>query len=310
MDNTWIAALKRPRGGFASVTIKAFFAHLRTNVAKLSTKEKRDMKKQIEMEWDQNKDLTEYFTAMEQTQLKLETWNITVESEDMVNAAVEQLQDSGIFDRKFLRQWEQRAEHEKTWEEMKAYYLEEYRAIKQFDGPTAKDYEKVNNFQEGIKTSRADIEVQDFFEEFRRDAMVGVEQIQQMSGAFTGASNAMTETMQRLKEAMATITTLNETITTLTATNKKLSNTIANMTSNQDTNDGTGGNRATGREGGRGNMGNQTTSHSNRKSEPNTPVEKCPICKFKHATPFNQHCWELEVNKDKRPDTWVSKLRK
>ena len=41
MDPTWIAALKRPRGGYANVTIKQFFGYLRANVAKLTTKEKK-----------------------------------------------------------------------------------------------------------------------------------------------------------------------------------------------------------------------------------------------------------------------------
>jgi hypothetical protein len=120
----------------------------------------------------------------------------------------------------------------------------------------------------------------------------------------------MTEMMERLKEAMATITTMNETIATLTATNKKLSNTIDNMLSNQGNTGGTGGGRGAGQGGGRGNSHNKTTTLNGGKSEQEIPVEKCPICKVKHAAPFNQHCWELKVNKEKRPDNWSSKLRK
>jgi hypothetical protein len=167
MDSTWIAPLKRPRGGFANVTIKAFLAHLRANVAKLTTKQKKDMKKKIEFEWDQTKDISEYFTQMEETRIRLESWGVTVDDDDMVNAAVAQMQDSGMFDRKFLREWEQKDEHEKTWEAVKEYYKEEYDGIKQFEDPTNRNFESINSINE---TNSADIT--EFMDELRRDTAV------------------------------------------------------------------------------------------------------------------------------------------
>ena len=77
------------------------------------------MRQEIEcMEWDQMEKIREYFTKMDNRQLKLEHWRITVEMHDMVAAAVNQMQDKGLFVCKLLHDWEQKPEHERTWEMM------------------------------------------------------------------------------------------------------------------------------------------------------------------------------------------------
>lgn len=62
------------------------------------------MQKQIEMEWDYTQDITEYFSMHENLQMKLGPWGVTIEMNDMVNNAVDQMQDSDIFDQKIPRQ--------------------------------------------------------------------------------------------------------------------------------------------------------------------------------------------------------------
>ena len=64
VDSTWIAELKKPRSGYAGVTLKKFFQHLRSNVAKLTNKEKKEMSKKIEFEWDQTMNIKEYFDKL------------------------------------------------------------------------------------------------------------------------------------------------------------------------------------------------------------------------------------------------------
>ena len=50
--------------------------------------------------------MTEYFTTLEQIQVTLESWGITIEPADMVNTVAEQMKNSDLFDLKFLLQWE------------------------------------------------------------------------------------------------------------------------------------------------------------------------------------------------------------
>ena len=65
MDSPWISDLKHPCGGFANVTAKQFFRHLHANVSKMSTKEKREAKKEIDIERDQNKVILKFLKQME-----------------------------------------------------------------------------------------------------------------------------------------------------------------------------------------------------------------------------------------------------
>ena len=78
---------------------------------------------------------------------------------------------------------------------MKTYYTSEYRSIKWFDGHNAHTFKQMQQMQENT-----DSDVKEYFEEFHRDVFVGREQIQQMLGAFQGASNALTETMNLLQQ--------------------------------------------------------------------------------------------------------------
>jgi DNA repair exonuclease SbcCD ATPase subunit len=297
VDSTWIAELKKPRSGYAGVTIKRFFQHLRSNVAKLTNKEKKEMRKKIEFEWDQTMDIKEYFDKLDREAVKLDRWEIDVQPSDLVVAGVDQMQDSGIFDHKFLRTWEMKPENEKTWQSMKDYFIPEYRSIKTYEGSNRDVLEKMQNVQEGKKSD--EVEVSDFFEEFRRDAMVGREQIQQVSTVAQGAADALKEITARLSEAMATIKTQQTTISTLTNTNKQLADTIAEMKK------GGGG-------GGRGNTNANKNRDRQKKVDDDGDVQfaKCPICEQVHRAPAKKYCYELECNAHLRPENWVSRVKK
>jgi hypothetical protein len=153
VDSTWIAELKKPRSGYAGVTIKRFFQHLRSDVAKLTNKEKKEMRKKIEFEWDQTMDIKEYFDKLDREAVKLDRWEIDVQPSDLVVAGVDQMQDSGIFDHKFLRTWEMKPENEKTWQKLKDYFIPEYRSIKTYEGSNKDVLEKMQNVQEEVEVS-------------------------------------------------------------------------------------------------------------------------------------------------------------
>ena len=288
MDATWIAPLKRPRGGFANVTIKRFLAHLRQNVAKLTNKQKSARKKEIEMEWDHTHDIQDYFTAMETKQLKLEHWNITIKMEDMVTASANQMQDSGIFDHKFMREWEERGDHLKTWEEMKSYFTGEYRAIKTYGGANVKSFESVNNIEE------QGTEVSEFFEEFRRDAMLNAEQLNVMQQSFKGAADTMGEMMTRLKAALSEIKTLNKTVESLSESNKQLAasnKTLTTVVASLEKKVKHGGNNYQ-KERAAANQNEKEDKDDKEKYE----VAECPCCRNVHRTPWKEHCWDLAKN--------------
>jgi methyl-accepting chemotaxis protein len=79
---------------------------------------------------------------------------------------------------------------------------------------------------ETINTTTEGTEVSELLEEIRRDAMVGNEQIQQMATSFKGATDTMSEVMDRLKTALDQIKVLTATNKTSVESNKQLADTI------------------------------------------------------------------------------------
>ena len=285
MDPVWLEAKKKPRLGYAGITIKEFFKHLRDDVAQLDTEEQDEMKQRVKIEWDRTKDIRMFFKAMEDAQYQAEKWDVTIDQQDMVNHAVIQMKRSNVFEIPFLRKWEEKPKHEKSWNNMTNYFTNEYRLVQQYQkSQTKKAFESANQMQE-------DTEITDFIEEFRRDAMVGSEQINQMAQAFTGAATTAKEVMARLKEANETIESQNKTIAQLTNTNKQLTENNQRLTEAL---------AKLGESGGR--------NRRPRKPNTNAEGEACNICGKIHGKPFVDHCWELEKNKSKRPAEWKSAM--
>ena len=303
VDEVWIRPLQNNRGGYAQVTIKAFLGHLRTGVAKLTTKESKAMKKAIEIEWNRTEHIAVLWKEMEKARAQAERWDLVIDDQDMVEHAYVQMEESGIFDKKHLMGWERKETHEKTWGELKTYFGDEYEALLKFEPSLGSTLESAHHLMEGTTTQQqrgwtpqeTQVEVSQYFDELRRDALVGNEQIQQMSEAFTGAAGTMKEVMERLKEA-------NAEIKSLTQINANLTNNIKQLTENNKTL------AAALKElsGKKGDTGGTRTGGRGGNSNPNG--EKCNICKMVHQKPFKDHCWELERNADKRPADWVSRL--
>ena len=144
-----------------------------------------------------------------------------------------------------------------------------------------------------------------YFDDFRCKVVASNEQIQQMAQSFKGAANTMSEVMDRLKTAMATISTQEKTIANLTNTNKQL---IENNTK-----------VATALAAGGGKVvketpvvkkdektGGAVVGDKDEVKKTNPQGHKCAICYQVHAKPFRQHCLEVETNKRKRPAGWKS----
>jgi regulator of replication initiation timing len=298
IDATWIEPLQRNRTGYAHVSPKQFLEHLRTDVAKLSTKEKNELKKQVYIDWNQPEDIETFFKRMEDLEWQVEKWDVTIDAQDMVNHAVLQMQDSNMFEVKFLRDWEEKPDNTKSWNAMKTYFTAEYWSIKKYQ-PNKQAFESINNVEEGEDIST-------FFDEFRREAISSKDQIQQMALSFQGATTTMAEIMERLKTAMATIETQNKTITNLTETNKQLMSNNTKLTSALAAMGGKAPPNK--KEATAGGKDAKAMTEEERVETTNPQKHVCSICKQVHAKPFREWCLEIEANKSKRPAGWKSKL--
>eukprot|EP00956_Cyclotella_meneghiniana_P023661 scaffold46524_cov44-Cyclotella_meneghiniana.AAC.1 len=100
--------------------------------AKLSTKEKTALKEVIKIEWNRGNDIETFFKDMEDAQWKAEKWGVDTSIQEMVNHAVAQMEDSGLFEDNFLMDWEEKEEYEQTWNAMKTYFTKEYRKMQRY----------------------------------------------------------------------------------------------------------------------------------------------------------------------------------
>lgn len=303
VDSTWIEDLSNGRSKYTNVSPKQFIAHLKSEAARLSTQEKSEMKKKIFITWDQVEDLKAFIKRMELLEEKALEWDVVVSAQDMVNHAVLEMQKSNFFEPQFLEDWEERPDAQKSWNEMKNYYLPEYRTRKKYR-KNNKAFESANNVQEqrGGKD-----DVTEFFDEFRRDALVGKEQIQQMASTFNGAAGALSKTMEQLKVLTETVEKQEKTIATLTATNKQLTETNASLT--KLLGNGTGGKPADEKPTGNSKRGDVPGYQQDAKAKETNPKKWfCHMCGLPHAKPFKQYCWELEKNKSTRPAGWKSRM--
>ena len=307
VDEVWIEGLQNTRGGYGHVTARAFLDHLRTEVATLTTREEQTMKNNIKVAWNQALHIKKYFLQMEKARAQAERWGVNIDDADMVNEATLQMLDSGKFDHKFLRDWEQLAKHEKTWETLKDYFGKEYVSLVRYKASLKGNMGSINQMTEQTADDEAqDREVTQYLEDLRRDALVGNEQIQQMSEAFTGAATTMKEVMERLKASQAEVKKLTELVATLTKTNATLTETNKQLTANNKTLTETikkGGGAAAPAE----NKGGGQWKSAAQRSNPEK--EGCNICGIPHAKPFVKFCWELEVNASKRKPGWESTLK-
>jgi predicted transcriptional regulator len=92
----------------------------------------------------------------------------------------------------------------------------------------------INQMMERTADDEAqDREVTQYLEDLQRDALVGNEQIQQMSEAFSGAATTMKEVMERLKASQAEVKKLTDLVAMLTKTNATLTETNKQLTANK-----------------------------------------------------------------------------
>lgn len=114
---------------------------------------------------------------------------------DMVTVAVNQMQDSSLFDHKFLQDWKTQEDHLGTWEAMKLYYGRKFTTIKTCGGTTIKSFNTINSVTESDNISQ-------YFKDFSCDALINTKQINLMQTSFKGTMDTMNETMLRLKTAL------------------------------------------------------------------------------------------------------------
>ena len=286
LDVKYFQALKRPVIAYKKVTVKEYINHLDSKWCKLDTRVVKLMKNHYYRGWqvENDEDIHDYVKRLDEEQEKMSQDGITISTDDKLQHFMEEMYDSGQFDRRDYRGWEDRPDFEKTWEEATSYFEAIIEAMETYEdnvGGTAKKsrYESAAQVEERQQQQTAEDKS---LQQFLSAAAAKDEQIQLV----TANQTSMVTMQTQMQEMMATMKQqMRDSTMQIAALKKEVAQkSYRGNEDKENTNPNTGG-------GGNG-------------GEEKKAWEKCNHCGRKHAPwQFNakngKKCWLHPDNKSK-----------
>ena len=135
-----VAALKKPYVGYNSTTVHAMFEHLYNKTAvKMTEKDKQDyLNEGYATNWDGSGDLQAYFAEIDRFELTLPDRGLDVPTGRKVLAVGAMMWDSGQFTSKQMHTWENKPPVDKTWDNIKDYFTQQWQEQQAYNKMTAK----------------------------------------------------------------------------------------------------------------------------------------------------------------------------
>ena len=137
-----IEALKRPYVAYSNSMVHEIFTHLYDKTAeKMTEKDKQEYLNQgYATIWDGSSDLQAYFAIIQRFELTLPDRGLDVPTGRNVLAvgAMMMMWDSGQFTSKQMHKWENKVATDKTWDNIKAYFTQQWQEQQAYNKMTAK----------------------------------------------------------------------------------------------------------------------------------------------------------------------------
>lgn len=288
-DATYIKALKDDFLGFSHCSVRDMLDELDSHCLSLTTNEKQSKLKAAVPAWDQDEDTDVFFNALEDCEDKLRKLKIEWPISHKIGHAVTEMTNSGVFNEDDIMDWEDKPEDDKTWVHCQAYWNRIYKKRKRFNNlkPKQHGFEGAANVTEHQQTNMSREELSEHLSEISEAATADKEHIQQMSGAADDLLIIIKKQQAQLEKLIATNEKLIETNSVLTASIAKLSTKKTNNGNN------------------RNNRNTKKADVEKIGKDENAAAKGlgCAIC-GKHSN--TKDCFELQANKNKRPDGWTS----
>ena len=124
LDEPYHKQLKKKIIGYKKVTVREYFAHLDAKWCKLDTGTIKKMKESFYEPWNLVDHVTDFGIRLKDDQEHLHTNKIVISDADMTQFYVEQMMNSGMFEKQELKDWEKKPEADKTFDEATSYFEE------------------------------------------------------------------------------------------------------------------------------------------------------------------------------------------
>ena len=293
-DAAYFRAIKDDVLGLSHFTVSEVLEHLEEQCLALTGLERATKLKEIQVSWDKNDSITTFFSNLDRLEDELaDDYNIEWTTDLKILAAVMEMYTSGIFDRKEMMAWEDKEEEDKTWVHCQNYFGNLWTQYERFGGPSTRAHgygESANQMDETTPNTPGDVLVE-AMKEVAVAATADKEHIQQM----TAATDDLVGVVKRQQEVIAN---QSKQIDSLLKQTQDLTAAVGKLTAGG----GGGGGRPRGPRGGGG--GADATRGNAGAPGDNGRPPNCRICN-RGIHDVNK-CFELEINKDKRPRNWKS----
>ena len=264
---------------FTHVTLEEMLKHLEEQCHALTSREKATKIKEIWLPWNHaDEDIESFFNKLDKLEEELMNdykveWPITMK----MNHATNELGDSEQFTEEEFMTWEDKEEDEKTWVALVQYFTKLWTKRRRYGK---------SSVSRGLGYESA-LEMKEREEEHRGEARLNLSNnLREMALAATADKDHIQQMSTSAEEMLAIIKKQAEQIDKLVDNNAKLTDAISK------------------RGAARSRPNKPTTTKAEEAGESTSKKkDKCGICGKHYNT---KNCYELEQNKEKRPEHWKS----
>ena len=266
VDEDYVIELKAERVGYLRVTATQMIAHLRSRWGTADFVDKCALINELNTPWNAAEIPTIYFNRVEKAIKQLARVNVVWLTEACVNSVLKAFKDTGDYDAA-VREWEAKAEADKTWTNVKTMITSEYSKYQRQHSTTAKSlgYGSANALEDYAAITEEVVAA--LTEDHARDMKAQMQRMEALA-------KAMTEVMANVKAQLPT-----------TAGGTAGSAGSATGTTQKKT--------------------ERQKKHDEYREKLKTAIA-CTHCDRKHPNRRDDLCWELEANAATRPANWKS----
>ena len=156
LDENWYSQLKHIHTAYRNVTPIQILTHLDTRWCPLDVHAKKKFKQDYYTKWDGETHLTAFGKRLDDDQVRIERFGITISDDDKLQFYLEQMYASNTFDKKEMTEWENKPEAIKNdFEEAKLYFeglVKDYETYEQNSGGTTGKHK----YDSALQTREAD----------------------------------------------------------------------------------------------------------------------------------------------------------
>jgi hypothetical protein len=208
LDENWYSQLKSVHTAYRNTTPIQILQHLDTRWCPLDVHAKEILRLAYYTEWDSKIHLTAFGKRLDDDQIRIERFGITISDEDKLQFYLEQMYASNHFNKKEMTEWENKTIAIKDdFEEAKLYFeglVRDYEVYAQNSGGTAGKH----NFESANQAAEADAgdELQKYISGIAQAAVTQEEQANNIRDSSKATSDAMALQLKTMSEQIAQLT--------------------------------------------------------------------------------------------------------